>query len=248
MAELDGELLDHRADQRHRVHEAGVAIALHDLGRSRLEADAEPRAHGLLHGGIEVREGADGARDLADRGLVDRAREPLAVAAQRLVQHQQLQAEGRRLGVDAVRAADAGRVRCSRARAAQRGERAIAAGEQQVARGADLQRERGVEHVARRHPVVDEARVGTDVLGDAGEERDHVVLHLALDLGDARGVEAGARADRCERRGGNHAAFGEHFADGELDAQPEAVARLVGPERPHLGPAVALDHRKPARR
>ena len=43
---------------------------------------------------------------------------------------------------------------------------------------------------------MDEARVRADVLGDAGEERDHVVLHLALDLGDARGVEAGAPADR----------------------------------------------------
>jgi hypothetical protein len=62
---------------------------------------------------------------------------------------------------------------------------------------------------------VDEARVGTDLLGDAGEERDDVVLHLALDLGNARGVEAGARADRCKRCGGDHAAFGEHFADGE---------------------------------
>ena len=78
-------------------------------------------------------------------------------------------------------------------------------------------------------PVVDEARIGTDVLGDAGGERDHVVLHLALDLGDARDVEAGARADHCERRGGNHAALGEHLADGELDAQPARVARLVGP-------------------
>ncbi len=28
---------------------------------------------------------------------------------------------------------------------------------------------------------------------------------------------------------GNHAAFREHVADGEFDAQPEAVARLVGP-------------------
>ena len=40
---------------------------------------------------------------------------------------------------------------CSSARRAQRGERGVAVGEQQVAGGADLQRERGVDHVARGH-------------------------------------------------------------------------------------------------
>ena len=127
------------------------------------------------------------------------------------------------------RAPDARRGLVFERAAPQRGERRVAIGEQQVAGGADLERERGVDHVARRHAVVDEARVGTDVLGDAGGERDHVVLHLALDLGDARDVEARALADRRERRRGNHAALGEHFAGGEFHAQPVPVARLVGP-------------------
>ena len=81
VAELDGDLLEARGDQRERVDERGVAVALHDLGGRRLEADAEPRAHRLLHRGRQVREGADGARDLADRRLGGRAREPLAAGA-----------------------------------------------------------------------------------------------------------------------------------------------------------------------
>ena len=78
--ELDRELLEARGDQRERREQRGVAVALHDLGGHRLEADAEPAADGDFHVGRQMREGADGAGDLADRGLGERAREPRLLA------------------------------------------------------------------------------------------------------------------------------------------------------------------------
>ena len=215
--ELDRDLVEHRRHQRQRVHEGGVAIALHDLGRGRLEADAEPRADRLFHGGIEVGEGADGAGDLADGRLVDGPREPLARAvAAHSCRTSSFSPKVVGSAWIAVGATDARRVLVlERARGA-----APASARSQPASSrspgvADLQRERGVDHVARRHPEVDEARVGADVLGDVGQERDHVVAHLALDLGDARRRRSrrARGSSRAAPRGSRRAR--QHFADGE---------------------------------
>ena len=174
--------------------ERRVAVALHDLRRDRLEADAEARADVLLELRRQVREGADGAGDLADRGLVERALEPHALAPHLLAEDQQLEPEGGGLGVHAVGAADAGRVaELERARA-QHGVRRSTPASSRRAGVADLERQRGVDHVGRRHAVVDEARRRADVLGDVGQERDHVVAHARLDLGDARRRRSAARA------------------------------------------------------
>ena len=96
------------------------------------------------------------------------------------------------------------------------------------ARVADLERERGVEHVARGEPVVHVARVGADLLRERGRERDHVVAHALLDLGDARRIDRRLRADRRERRGRNQTAFRVHLADRELDLEPARVLPLLG--------------------
>ena len=73
VADLDRELLDGGAEQRQRVEELGVAIALHDLRGDGLGAQAERGERLLLDRRREVGVGADGAGDLAD-GDVRRAR------------------------------------------------------------------------------------------------------------------------------------------------------------------------------
>ena len=111
------DLVEGRGDQRQHRHQVRVAVALHHLGGGGLEAEAEPRADRLLEVGRQVGEGADGARDLADAGLVERAVQAHAVAlASPARKHQQLEPEGGGLGVHAVGAADARGVRNSSAR------------------------------------------------------------------------------------------------------------------------------------
>ena len=170
--------------------------------RSRGEPErAERRA---LDRRVEVGVGADRAGDLADRDLVARRDERARARARaRRSQPREHQAGGDRLGVDAVRAADHRR----RARAPRRGGgRPRAAGRcrpgSASARLDQLDRERGVEHVGRRHPEVQPARRLARELLDVGQERDHVVPRALLVLEDARRDRAcpppwPARRPRC---------------------------------------------------
>ena len=78
--------------------------------------------------------------------------------------------------------------------ALQRREQRVEIGEQDVGGLCQLHREAGVEHVARGHALVDEARLGADMLGEVGQKGDHVVMGLALDLVDARRPRSAPRS------------------------------------------------------
>jgi hypothetical protein len=224
------------ADQR------GVAVALHHLGGGELEADPEAPAYALLHRGIQVREGAHGTGHLAHGRLGQRAVEPLPIAAHLRVEDQQLEPKGHGLGVHPVGASDAGRVSELQRAATQRLAHTIDAFADESARIADLQRQRRVQHVAGRHPIVEPARLGPDALGDAREERDHVVPDVPLDLRHPVRVDAGAGAQGVDGIARNLPPLRQHLADGQLDVEPIAVLPVVGPDVPHLRPRVAIDH------
>ena len=104
----------------------------------------------------------------------------------------------------------------------------------------------GVEHVGRGHALVDEARLRADDLGEMGQERDDVVLHLALDRVDALHVEGGLGAllpDHLGRLLRDDAEVGERRRGMGLDLEPDAELGLGRPDGHHLGAAVAGDHR-----
>ena len=110
------------------------------------------------------------------------ASEPVAVAGELGIVPGELQAEGRRLGVDAVAAADGRGQFMLEGAPLQRRQQRIEIGQQQIGGLFQLHRKSGVEHVARGHPLMHEARFGADMLGEVGQEGDHVVVGLALDL------------------------------------------------------------------
>jgi hypothetical protein len=141
----------------------------------------------------------------------------------------ELDPEARRLGVDAVRAPDAERVRVLARALGERCDERARAGQDHLTGGAQLQRERRVEHVRGGQPEVDPAPGRTDRRGEHVDERGDVVLgdSLALvDLGDGERRAADrlelrlARAVRAEQRG-------ELLAGRELDLPPALHARLV---------------------
>src|SRR5215472_5468662 len=93
-----------------------------------------------------------------------------------------------------------------------------------------------------------ETRLRSDDLGEAREERDDVVLDLALDRIDARDVELGVLSLVPDRLGGglgNDAELGHGVGRMRLDLEPDAVARLRVPDRGHFRPSVARDHGRP---
>ena len=241
-ADLGRELLEAGGDQREGGHHLGVPVALEDLRRDGRGQQAQPRADRLLDLRRQVREGAHGARELAvgDRG--PRAVEPLELPLQLRVPQGHLQAEGHRLGVDAVRAADHRRVLVAQGPLAHRFHQVDEVRAHEVARVAHQDGERRVHHVRRGEPVVQPAPLGPHVLGHARDEGDDVVLDLLLDLLDARDVEAGPGLDRGQGLPRHHAALDEDLGGGDLHLEPGGEAVLVGPQAGHLGTRVARDH------
>ena len=141
-----------------------------------------------LHARVHAGEGADRAGDGAGRDLGPRRDEAGAVALELGPVAGELQAEGGRLGVDAVAAADRGRAAVLPRALLQRREQGVEIGEEQVGGARQLHGEAGVEHVGGRHALVHEARALADPLRHPGQEGDDVVARGALDLVDARDV------------------------------------------------------------
>ena len=130
-----------------------------------------------------------------------------------------------------------------------RGEQRVEVGEEDVARANELHVEASIEHVGRRHALVDETRIGPDDLGEVGEERDDVVLGLALDRVDALDVECcgpALRPDGLRGLLGDQAKLGHRIRRVRFDLEPDAELCLRRPDGGHLGPGIARDHAEKA--
>jgi hypothetical protein len=107
---FEGDLVERGAEDGERGDVGGVAVALEDLRGDGGGLEAELGADGCFVLGLEVAEGADGAGELADAQVFGGGVEAGEVALHLGVPEQELEAEGGGLGVDAVGAADGGRV------------------------------------------------------------------------------------------------------------------------------------------
>ena len=194
---------------------------------------------------IDLREGADRARDGAGRDLLAGGDQPLAGAVEFRIGDRELEPEGGGLGMDAVGAADGGGELVLEGAALERGQERVDIGDQEIGGALELHVEAGVEHVRGGHALVHEARLGADDLGQMGEKGDDVVLDLALDRIDAGDVELRVAATVADRLGGrfrDHPELGHGVGGMRLDLEPDAIARLRIPDRGHVGPGVARDH------
>jgi hypothetical protein len=125
-------------------------------------------------------------------------------------------------------------------------QQAVAIAQEQRARGLELEREGGIDDVARCQSEVEVAAIGADRLGDLGDKRDHVVIGRLLDLADPFGIDCRFRFDRRERVLGDEATRRLGTSHGDLDAEHVLEPGAFGPERPHLGEGVAGDHATPS--
>ena len=117
--------------KRREIH--GVAVARDDLGRDRLDRQAHLLGHVFLDARVDIGEGADRARDGAGGDLPLRLDEAKLAALELRVGLGELEAEGRRLGMDAVRAADGRRHLVLEGAALEGGEKLVEIVEQEVA-------------------------------------------------------------------------------------------------------------------
>ena len=244
VADLGRQALHRRRRDSERGEERRMPVARDHLGRDRLYLEAQAARDVRLHRRVDVGEGPDGAGDRAGRRFGARRLQPAPVAREFGVGLRQFEAEGGRLGVDAVAAPDARREFVLARATLQRGEERVEIGEKDVGGAGQLDREAGVEHVRRRHAPVQEARLRADMLGDVGEEGDDVVFDLALDGVDARDLEPPALGDGGGDSGRDLAQQLLRLAGVALDVEPYAEFGLRRPERRHVRPRVARDHRQ----
>jgi len=147
--------------------------------------------------GLEVAEGPDGSRELADAEVSGSGVEAGEVALHFGVPEEKLEAEGRRLGVDSVSAADDRSVFELEGAALEDVAESDDASADDSGGLADLEGLRGVDDVGGGEAVVEPARVlGIgDMLGDGGRKGDDVVLDLGLDGIDAFDCEVALVTD-----------------------------------------------------
>ena len=163
---------------------------------------------------------------------------------------EQLEAEGGGLGVDAVGAADGGRVLELEGAALEHGEQRGDAVADERGCFLDLEGLGGVDNVVRSEAVVQPARglavqaLVLEALGHCGGEGDNVVLDLGLDLGDAGGGDSGFGGDGLGGGRGNHAVFGQHRAGRRFHFEPAAVLVLFSPDAAHRRACIAFDQRR----
>ena len=185
VAELGGPALDAGADQGQRADELGVQVALDHLRGNRRRAQAELAGRRTPRCAARDGRWCRRRRRACPTATAVRARfEPLQRAAKLVVHQRQLQAEGGRLGMDAVAAADHRRELVLAWRLAATTLRsALTSSMSMSARLHHLHGEGGVDNIAAGQAEVEPAAGGrADVLGDVGGEGDDVVVERALQL------------------------------------------------------------------
>ena len=214
--------------------ETGSTLKPHGLGDMRFDAR------------IDLGEGADGAGDRAGGDFLAGGDEPLLGARELGIGVSELEPEGDRFGMDAVRSPDRRRQLVLEGAALERGEQRIDVLDENVGGAHQLHVETRVQHVGRRHARVHEACFRPDDLRDMRQEGDDVVLDLGLDGVDAGDVELGGLSLFPDFLGGffrDDAEFGHGVGRMRLDLEPDAEFGLRRPDRDHVGAGVARDHR-----
>ena len=227
VTDLDREPLERGRGQGERGEQLGVTVALDDLRRGRLGLEAEPLAGDALDLGVDRRVVPDRAGELPDPHALERKRDARSRA------RSSSKAQTASLRPNVVGSAWTPCVRpivsvsrCSSARATTASKRAVEPGQDQLAGGRDLERERRVDDVRRGEAVVEPAPFRAELVGDRVDEGGEVVVRLLLDLGDAlrrRRVCLGANLARPPRR-----------ARRPTSAQPSSAASSTSSQRSSL--------------
>ena len=133
VADLGRQPLDRGGDHAERGEIHGVAVARDDLGRDRLGRQAQlRRRHSASTRGSTLAKVPTAPEMRAGRDLLARRDQPLAGAGELGIGVGELEAEGGRLGMDAVAAADGRRQLVLEGAALERGEQRVDVGDEDV--------------------------------------------------------------------------------------------------------------------
>ena len=193
VADLGREPVERRGDERERGEELRVPVALDDLRRDRLRLEPEPLAGDPLELRVGRRVRADRAGELPDAHRRRAPAQALAAAVELERPAGELEPEGGRLRVDAVRPADAERLPVLLGAVGRPQPARVEPSSSKRAGVPELERECGVDDVGRSQAVVEPAALLAELRLDGVDEGGQVVVGLALELGDPLGGRRNAR-------------------------------------------------------
>ncbi len=243
VADLDRDALQRSAQDREGGEQLGVAVTADDLRRRRVRGQAKPAQDVALHVGADVGMGADRPRDRADADDVPGPRQAVGVALELGEPAGGLEAEGDRLGVDPVRAADHRRVAMLEREPADDLDEPRQLSLDDAGRVAQDDRGRRVEHVRARQPVMEPAALGPEPLGDRAQEGNDVVLRLPLDLVRSLRVDVPDLVANALEVGPRHdAGLGHRLERQHLDLQPQLELVPLPEDLAQLRQRVSVDH------
>ena len=153
------------------------------------------------------------------------------------------QAEGGDVGVDAVGAADAGRVLEFEGAALEDLLEGLEVLEEDFIGLLEEVAVGGVHDVGGGEPVMDPLALGAEAFADGAGEGHHVVAGDFFDFLDAVHVEGGRGADLFDVFLRDDAQFAPGFAGEDFDFEVRLELVLLGPDVPHHLAGVTFDHR-----
>jgi hypothetical protein len=240
--DLESELFQGRTGDRNGRHQLGVAIALNHLRGYRRHIEAKPLTGIRFDRWWQVGKRSYGAGQLADGHHLARAAQPDQIARELGVPQCQLQSEGHRLGVHAVRATDHRGVSVFLGSCSHRLHQPIDVLHQEVTGLPHLNRLGGVDHVRGGEAEVQPARGRADMLGNGRRKGDDVVLGNLFDRFDSGDVEGALLADIARRFRRDDPRPGHRVDRGDFHLQPGFVFPLVAPDATHLGIRIPRNH------
>ena len=244
VSDLEREAIERRREHGEGGEDLRVAIALEDLRRAGGRVESKRLARDPLHLRCRGRIRPHRTRELPDAHAGERVVEPSAVALELECPAQELEPEGRRLGVHPVGTADRDRAAMFRGARIDRVHSPIDACADQLAGGLDGERKRRVDDVRRGQAVVKPPSVRAEIRRHRVDEGGDVVVGHALELGDAvRAGNSRSLADGARTRRRDRADVGPRVEHRELHGQPGLELRLLRPDPGHLRSGVAGNHR-----
>ena len=242
VADFGRDAFHRTGDHAQDGEEHGVPIARDDLGRYRLERQAEPLRDVFFHSRIDVGERAHRPGNGTGGDFLARSFQTLTAALEFGIGLGEFQAKGRGFGMDAVAAAHANGVLVLHRPGFKRRQHAVHIGQQDIGGAAELNGQACIQNVGRSHTLVDEARRLADVLRHVGEEGNDVVLGFPFDFIDPFNLEGALVAD------GGHGVLRDDaqlrlcLASIGLDVEPDLKFGFGFPDGNHLGTGVTRDH------
>ena len=246
MTQLGRNPVERAADHRQGREKSGVPVARDHLGGNGFRYEPQARTNSRFDRRIDIGIGADRARDFADRNLAAGLLQAGLIAFHLGEPVGDFEAEGNRLGMHAVAAADHDRVLMFLRPPPKHGEQGIQIGQNHIRRLTQLHGKAGINHIRRGQTEMQIASLFADALSHRGDKGHHVVFDLGLNFLHAANIKPGVLSQMRNNRRRDVAALGQGLTRQQFDFQPGGKFVLLRPDFTQGRSGVAFNHERSA--